>query len=75
MMYVAFGNGFAPVKILNAIPLPSFSAVLNSAPKHNSLIIFLCSRACPQLVSLTKVVLNTTAPSSAFFASDSLEKR
>jgi hypothetical protein len=28
----AFGNGFAPVKFFNAIPLPFFSAALNSAP-------------------------------------------
>jgi len=28
----AFGNGLAPAKILNAIPHPSFSAALNSAP-------------------------------------------
>jgi hypothetical protein len=27
-----FGNGFAPVKFFNAIPLPFFSAALNSAP-------------------------------------------
>jgi len=27
----AFGNGFAPVKIFNAIPLPPFSAALNCA--------------------------------------------
>jgi len=27
----AFGNGFAPVKIFNAIPLPPFSAAMNCA--------------------------------------------
>jgi hypothetical protein len=32
----AIGNGFAPVKLLNAIPLPPFSAVLNSAPLRKS---------------------------------------
>jgi hypothetical protein len=37
----AFGNGFAPVKLINAIPLPPFSAVLNSAPKHPSLLLYL----------------------------------
>jgi len=59
----AFGNDFAPVKIFNAIPLPPFSAALNSAPQHPFLFFFLCSRACPQLVSPGKVVLNTTSPS------------
>jgi hypothetical protein len=36
----AFGNGFAQVKIFNAIPLPPFSAALNSAPKHPSLLLY-----------------------------------
>jgi len=27
----AFGNGFAPAKIFNAVPEPPFSAALNSA--------------------------------------------
>jgi len=35
----AFGNGFAQVKIFNAIPLPPFSTALNSAPQHPSLLL------------------------------------
>jgi hypothetical protein len=41
----AFANGFAQVKIFNVIPLPPFSAAMNSAPKHPSLLLyplFLC---------------------------------
>jgi hypothetical protein len=60
----AFGNGFAQVKIFYAIPLPPFSAAMNSAPKHPSLFLILCSHACLQLVSLGKVVLNTASPSA-----------
>jgi len=36
----AFGKGFAQVKIFNAIPLPPFSAALNCAPEHSSLLLY-----------------------------------
>jgi hypothetical protein len=36
----AFEDGFAQVKIFNAIPLPPFSAAMNSAPKHPSLLLY-----------------------------------
>jgi len=36
----AFRDGFAQVKIFNAIPLPPFSAALNSAPQHPSLLLY-----------------------------------
>jgi len=36
----AFGDGFAQVKIFNVIPLPPFSAALNSAAKHPSLLFY-----------------------------------
>jgi len=36
----AFGNGFAPVKIFNAIPSQPFSAALNCAPQHPSLLLY-----------------------------------
>jgi hypothetical protein len=36
----AFRDGFAQVKIFNAIPLPHFSAALNSAPQHPSLLLY-----------------------------------
>jgi hypothetical protein len=37
---LAFKDGFASVKIFNAIPLPPFSAALNSAPQHPSLLLY-----------------------------------
>ncbi len=61
-----FWNGFAPVKLFNAIPLPFFSAAVNCASQSLSFHLIFCSRACLQPISIGKVVLNTAQPSSPF---------
>jgi hypothetical protein len=38
--WTGFGAGFAQVKIYNAIPLPPFSAALNYALEHPSLLLY-----------------------------------
>ena len=59
----AFRNGFASVKIFNAIPSPLFSAAVElRALTPNLFHSNLCSRACPDLLFLSKVVLNTSSP-------------
>jgi len=57
-----FRNGFALVKLFNAIPLPFFSAAVNCAPQHHFISFTLCSRVCFHLSCLKKVVLNTAQP-------------
>ena len=71
----AFRNGFAPMKLFNAIPLPSFSAAVNCASQPLSFLLIFCSRACLHPISIGKVVLDTAQPSSAIIASDSLEEQ
>jgi hypothetical protein len=63
---MAFRNGFAPVKIFNAIPSPFFSAAPELRPftphlYHSSF----CSRDCLDLYSFITVVLNTSSPSDS----------
>jgi hypothetical protein len=44
---MALGDDFAPMKIFYALPSPLFSAALNSAPKHPSLLLFLLFPCLP----------------------------
>jgi hypothetical protein len=69
----AFGNGLALTKILNAIPLPSFSTALNSAPQY---LIFLSlpSVLVPALIS-DAFAKSCSIQQSRLTASDTLEER
>ena len=48
---------------------------MNCASQPLSFLLIFCSRACLQPIFLGKVVLDTALPSSAFYASDSLEEQ
>ncbi len=59
-----FGNGFALVKIFDAIPSPLFSATVElRALTLNQCHSSLCSPDSPDRSSFFKVVLNTSSPS------------
>jgi hypothetical protein len=71
----AFRNGFAPVKIINDIPLPTFSAAMNCAPQRPSPLLYpLFPCLSSSLMSQQSRAQYNTAV-FRFFSSDSLEEQ